>query len=43
MQVGGWQSDGRRERAAALELALEGLYLARKIGKDSEAGETVYG
>ncbi len=31
------------ERAAALELALEGLYLARKIGKDTEAGETVYG
>jgi magnesium chelatase subunit I len=31
------------ERAAAVELALEGLYLARKIGKDSEAGETVYG
>jgi magnesium chelatase subunit I len=31
------------ERAAAIELALEGLYLARKIGKDTEAGETVYG
>lgn len=31
------------ERAAAVELALEGLYLARKIGKDSESGETVYG
>ena len=34
-------------RAAALELALEGLYLARKIGKDSQHGpggsETVYG
>jgi magnesium chelatase subunit I len=30
-------------RAAALELALEGLYLARKIGKDSDGGETVYG
>ncbi len=30
-------------RASALELALEGLYLARKIGKDSAGGETVYG
>ena len=37
----GATNDG--ERAAAIELALEGLYLARKIGKDSEAGETVYG
>ena len=27
----------------AIELALEGLYLARKIDKDSAAGETVYG
>jgi len=26
-----------------MELALEGLYLARKIGKDTEGGETVYG
>ncbi|MEF2976137.1 magnesium chelatase [Subtercola sp. YIM 133946] len=31
------------ERAAAIELALEGLYLARKIGKDSDGIETVYG
>ncbi|WP_370618466.1 magnesium chelatase [Mumia sp. Pv 4-285] len=31
------------ERASAIELALEGLYLARKIGKDSAGGETVYG
>jgi len=31
------------ERASALELALEGLFLARKIGKDSADGETVYG
>ncbi len=31
------------ERAAAIELALEGLYLARKIGKDVVDGETVYG
>ena len=29
--------------SGALELALEGLYLARKIGKDADAGETVYG
>ena len=31
------------ERASAIELALEGLYLARRIGKDSTGGETVYG
>jgi len=31
------------ERAGAIELALEGLYLARKIDKDSAAGEVVYG
>ena len=31
------------ERAGAIELALEGLYLARKVGKDSADGETVYG
>ncbi len=31
------------ERASAVELALEGLYLARRIGKDSVDGETVYG
>ena len=31
------------ERAAAIELALEGLYLARKIGKDTDGSETVYG
>src|SRR6195952_2692008 len=31
------------ERASAIELALEGLYLARKIDKDSAGGETVYG
>jgi magnesium chelatase subunit I len=34
-------SDG--QRAAAIELALEGLYLARKIGKDTDGSETVYG
>ena len=31
------------ERAAAIELALEGLFLARKIAKDSDGAETVYG
>ncbi len=35
------RTDG--QRAAAVELALEGLFLARKIGKDTVAGETVYG
>ncbi|QBX54582.1 magnesium chelatase [Nocardioides seonyuensis] len=30
-------------RAGAIELALEGLYLARKVGKDSDGSETVYG
>jgi magnesium chelatase subunit I len=37
----GAQTDG--ERASALELALEGLFLAQKISKDSADGETVYG
>jgi magnesium chelatase subunit I len=37
----GATNDG--ERAAAIELALEGLYLARKIGKDSDGAETIYG
>jgi magnesium chelatase subunit I len=31
------------QKAGAVELALEGLYLARRIGKESGAGETVYG
>jgi len=31
------------QRAAAIELALEGLYLARKISKDSDDGVRVYG
>ena len=31
------------ERAAAVELALEGLYLAKRIGKDSDGAQTVYG
>ncbi|MEI5672888.1 MULTISPECIES: sigma 54-interacting transcriptional regulator [Nocardioides] len=37
----GATNDG--QRAGAIELALEGLYLARKIGKDSDGAETVYG
>ncbi|MFC5491491.1 ATP-binding protein [Nocardioides caricicola] len=37
----GARNDG--ERACAIELALEGLYLARKIGKDTDGTETVYG
>jgi magnesium chelatase subunit I len=37
----GARNDG--ERAGAVELALEGLYLARRIGKDIEGGEVVYG
>jgi magnesium chelatase subunit I len=37
----GAANDG--QRAAAIELALEGLYLARKISKESGGGETVYG
>ncbi|MEO6958335.1 MAG: sigma 54-interacting transcriptional regulator [Antricoccus sp.] len=31
------------EKASAVEFALEGLYLARKISKDSDDGQTVYG
>jgi len=30
-------------RAAAVELALEGLYLAQRIAKDTDSGQTVYG
>src|SRR4051812_19894605 len=37
----GAANDG--ERAGAIELALEGLYLARRISKESGGGETVYG
>jgi magnesium chelatase subunit I len=37
----GAQNDG--QRAAAVELALEGLYLARRISKESDDEETVYG
>jgi magnesium chelatase subunit I len=35
------RNDG--QRAGAIELALEGLYLGRKIGKDTDGSETVYG
>ncbi len=31
------------QRAGAIELALEGLYLARKVGKDTDGSETTYG
>jgi magnesium chelatase subunit I len=31
------------QRAGAIELALEGLYLARKVSKESGGGETLYG
>lgn len=37
----GATNDG--QRAGALELALEGLYLMRKISKETGGGETVYG
>jgi magnesium chelatase subunit I len=37
----GATNDG--QRAGAIELALEGLYLARRVAKDESAGETVYG
>ncbi len=37
----GATNDG--ERASAIELGFEGLYLARRIGKESAGGETVYG
>ena len=37
----GATTDG--ERAGAIELALEGLYLARKISKETGDGQTVYG
>ena len=34
---------GEGERASAVEWALEGLYLARRISKESDDGETIYG
>ncbi|MGO4690067.1 sigma 54-interacting transcriptional regulator [Glaciibacter sp. 2TAF33] len=37
------EASGDGQRAAAIELALEGLYLARKVGKDTDGIETVYG
>jgi magnesium chelatase subunit I len=37
----GATNDG--ERAGAIELALEGLYLMRKISKETAGGETIYG
>ena len=37
----GAKNDG--QRAAAIELALEGLYLARRISKESDDEETIYG
>ncbi|WP_051092695.1 magnesium chelatase [Jongsikchunia kroppenstedtii] len=42
--AGRLEAESAGERAAALELALEGLFLARKISKEAdEAGQTVYG
>ena len=35
------RNDG--ERAGAIELALEGLFLAQKVSKETDQGETVYG
>ena len=40
-QAAARESDG--ERAAALEFALEALYLAKRVDKVSGEGETVYG
>lgn len=38
------EADSEGERASAIELALEGLFLARRIGKEAdEAGQTIYG
>ncbi|MDF9717472.1 magnesium chelatase [Nocardioides sp. ChNu-153] len=31
------------QRASAIELALEGLFLARKVGKEQDTGRTTYG
>ena len=31
------------QRASAIELALEGLFLAQKVSKESDGGETIYG
>ena len=37
------EAETEGERAAALELALEALYLAKRIDKVTGEGETVYG
>ena len=36
-------AEGDGERAGAIELALEGLFLVRRLSKESGDGETVYG
>ncbi len=38
-----FDADTEGRRASAIELALEGLYLARRIAKDSDGAETIYG
>ncbi len=38
-----FDADNSGRRASAIELALEGLYLARRIAKDSDGAETIYG
>lgn len=38
-----FDADTEGRRASAIELALEGLYLARRISKDSDGAETIYG
>ena len=38
-----FDADTPGRRASAIELALEGLYLARRIAKDSDGAETIYG
>jgi len=42
--AGRLEAESAGERAAALELALEGLFLARKISKEADdTGQTIYG
>ena len=38
-----FEADTPGRRASAIELALEGLYLARRIAKESDGAETIYG
>lgn len=38
-----FEADTPGRRASAVELALEGLYLARRIAKESDGAETIYG